>query len=137
MKKNIKVTSLAPIEPQSRNESVRAKNSWATSITYLQDLKTNKTKLFQALQIEIQALFQEQDKTVEEQQAMKTDLLRKVEKIAQFSTSADKIRTLTGFNVGVNDSAQDIAITRDLFQLVALLELYSNAYLESDVYFSR
>ena len=66
MKKNIKVTSLAPIEPQSR-ETLRAKNSWATSISYLQDLRTNKTRLYQQIQIEIQALYAEQNKTVEEQ----------------------------------------------------------------------
>ena len=58
MKKLVKVTSLAPIEPQSR-EAVSAKNSWATSIVYLQDLRSNKNKLFQQLQIEIQALFAE------------------------------------------------------------------------------
>ena len=48
MKKNI--TSLTPIEsPSSKSSSSRAKNSWATSIHYLQDLKTNKQRLFQQL----------------------------------------------------------------------------------------
>ena len=41
------------------------------------------------------------------------------------------MRSLTGFF----DSAGDL--TKDLFQLVAILELYSTAYLEADVYFAR
>ena len=136
MKKLAKVTSLAPIEPQSR-EAVSAKNSWATSIVYLQDLRSNKNKLFQQLQIEIQALFAEQSKTVEEQQAMKTDLMRKVEKISKFSTNMDKVKALTGYDRSLHDSAQEGSITKDLFMLLALLELYSAAYMEADVYFSR
>ena len=136
MKKNI--TSLTPIEsPSSQSSASRAKNSWATSIHYLQDLKTNKQRLFNQLQLEMQALYSEQDKTVEEQQAMKTELMRKVEKINHLSSSADKIRALTGFNIGVHDPSSDTAITRDLFQLVAMLEIYSQAYLEADQYFSR
>ena len=56
---------------------------------------------------------------------MKTDLMRKVEKINLISTSADKIRSLTGFNIGVHDQGSDTAITKDLFQLVAMLEICS------------
>ena len=41
------------------------------------------------------------------------------------------MRLLTGFA----DSAGDL--TKDLFMLVGLLELYSSAYLEADCYFAR
>ena len=133
MRKNVKVTTLAPIESLPSRESARAKNTWATSIIYLQDLRTNKNKLFQQLQIEIQALYAEQDKTVEEQQALKNELLRKVEKISKCAANIDKIKTLTGFD----DLSQDGAIIRDLFQLIALLELHSAAYQEADCHFSR
>ena len=68
---------------------------------------------------------------------MKTDLMRKVEKISKFSTSIDKVKALTGYDLGLHDSAQEGAITKDLFMLLALLELYSAAYMEADVYFSR
>ena len=136
MKKNVKLPNLAPIEPQSR-EAVRAKNSWATSILYLQDLRTNKTKLFQQLQIEIQALHAEQDKTVEEQQAMKADLLRKVANISKVSADIAKVKAMTGFSANLNDSVQEGAMVRDLFMLIGLLELYSAAYLEADTYFAR
>ena len=68
---------------------------------------------------------------------MKNDLMRKVEKISKFASNSDKIRALTGFSVGVSEQHQEGSVTRDLFQLVALLELYSAAYLEADCYFSR
>ena len=63
---------------------------------------------------------------------MKTDLMRKVEKIMHLSANSEKIRQLTGFNIGVHDATTDTAITKDLFQLVAMLEIYSQAYLEAD-----
>ena len=54
-----------------------------------------------------------------------------MEKISQFASSADKIRSLTGFT----DSSGDL--TKDLFTLVGLLELYSSAYLDADCFFAR
>lgn len=58
-------------------------------------------------------------------------MAQKVDKIGQIASSSDKMRLLTGFV----DSAGDL--TKDLFMLVGLLELYSSAYLEADCYFAR
>ncbi len=54
-----------------------------------------------------------------------------MDKINQVAANLDKMRGLTGFA----DSAGDL--TKDLFTLLALLELYSSAYLEADCYFAR
>ena len=54
-----------------------------------------------------------------------------MDKINQVGANLDKMRGLTGFA----DSAGDL--TRDLFTLLGLLELYSSAYLEADCYFAR
>ena len=44
-----------------------------------------------------------------------------------------KIKAMTGFD----DGAPGGDLTKDLFVLVALLELYSSAYLDADCYFSK
>ena len=43
------------------------------------------------------------------------------------------MKGLTGFGEGATGGD----ITKDLFTLVALLELYSSAYLEADCFFAR
>ena len=43
------------------------------------------------------------------------------------------MKNLTGFG----DGAPGGDLTKDLFTLVAILELYSSAYLEADCYFAR
>lgn len=43
------------------------------------------------------------------------------------------MRGLTGFTDGGNGGD----LTKDLFVLVAILELYSSAYLEADCFFAR
>ena len=60
-------------------------------------------------------------------------MAKKVEQIAQFASSSDKVRQLTGFADGTAGGD----LTKDLFHLVALLELYSSAYLDADCYFAR
>ena len=52
-----------------------------------------------------------------------------MEKISQIAGSVDKMKGLTGHSDG--------DMQRDLFTLVAILELYSSAYLEADCYFAR
>ena len=56
-----------------------------------------------------------------------------MEKINFLASDPDKIRTLTGFN----DGAPGGDITKDLFILVAILEMYSSAYLDADCFFSK
>ena len=56
-----------------------------------------------------------------------------MEKIAAFANDPDKMRNLTGFNDGTPGGD----LTKDLFMLVAILELYSTAYLDADCYFSK
>ena len=79
----------------------------------------------------MQALFAEQGNSSEEQQLKKRDLAHKAEKISSFASSIEKMKGLTGFTDGAGD------LTKDLFTLVALLELYSSAYVEADCYFAR
>ena len=62
-------TSLNPIEQPTPRASQKLKTPWAPTVSYLNDLRTKKTQLFQQLQIEIQALFAEQGTSMEEQQA--------------------------------------------------------------------
>ena len=50
-----------------------------------------------------------------------------------FANDADKIKNLTGFGNGTPGGD----LTKDLFMLVAILELYSTAYLDADCYFSK
>ena len=57
----------------------------------------------------------------------------KVEKISQFVSSPEKMLKLTGFADGTSGGD----LTKDLFQLVGLLELYSSAYLEADGHFMK
>ena len=47
------------------------------------------------------------------------------------ANNAEKMRSFTGYF----DSGGDL--TKDLFTLVAILELYSSAYLDADCYFAR
>ena len=46
------------------------------------------------------------------------------------------MKSLTGFNEGGSGSS-NADLTKDLFMLVGILELYSSAYLEADCFFSR
>ena len=62
---------------------------------------------------------------------MKQTLAKKVEKIMQTSHSLDKMRAITGHQ----ESNENMS--KELFQMIAILELYSSAYLEADVAFSR
>ena len=56
-----------------------------------------------------------------------------MEKITQLASNPDKMRSLTGFG----DGAPGGDLTKDLFMLLALLELYSSAYLDADFHFSK
>ena len=47
--------------------------------------------------------------------------------------NAEKMRSFTGYFDGPGGGD----LTKDLFTLVAILELYSSAYLEADCYFAR
>ena len=49
----------------------------------------------------------------------------------QTSQSTDKMRSITGHQ----ESNENMS--KELFQLLAILELYSSAYLEADIAFSR
>ena len=62
---------------------------------------------------------------------MKQQLAKKVDKIAQTSRDIDKMKQITGHQ----DTSGDMS--RELFQLLGLLELYSSAYLEADCFFAR
>ena len=56
-----------------------------------------------------------------------------MDKINQIATDHDKMRLITGFG----DGAPGGDLTKDLFMMLAILELYSSAYLEADNHFSR
>ena len=56
-----------------------------------------------------------------------------MDKINQIATDHDKMRLITGFG----DGAPGGDLTKDLFTMLALLELYSSAYLEADNFFAR
>lgn len=69
----------------------------------------------------------------EDQLTQKREMAEKVMKINQIANNPDRMKSLTGFG----DGAPGGDLTRDLFILVALLELYSTAYLDADCYFSQ
>ena len=56
-----------------------------------------------------------------------------MEKITQVASDPDAMRKMTGFG----DGAPGGDLTKDLFTLLAILELYSSAYLDADNYFAR
>ena len=56
-----------------------------------------------------------------------------MEKINQIANDPDKMRSVTGFG----DGAPGGDITKDLFMCLAILELYSSAYLNADNHFAR
>ena len=58
---------------------------------------------------------------------------QRINTITEFASSSSKMRSLTGFD----DGAPGGDLTKDLFVLVAILELYSSTYLDSDVFFAR
>ena len=56
-----------------------------------------------------------------------------MEKITQIANNPDKMRSMTGFG----DGAPGGDLTKDLFMLLAILELHSSAYIDADCHFSK
>jgi len=61
---------------------------------------------------------------------MREQLDSKLKTIGNLGSSLEKMLSFTGF-MDVNEMA------KEMFQVLGLLEIYSAAYMESDVYFSR
>ena len=56
-----------------------------------------------------------------------------MEKITQIANNPDKMKSMTGFG----DGAPGGDLTKDLFMLLAIIELHSSAYLDADYHFSK
>ena len=56
-----------------------------------------------------------------------------MEKITQIANNPEKMRSMTGFG----DGAPGGDLTKDLFMLLAILELQSSAYIDADFHFSK